>query len=73
MRTPTSRRALRCIATVTCAWVAEGVRRLNVTSVTATEDFVLLYERNRQFVIALVDGHTFKASREQVFDIPALK
>jgi hypothetical protein len=57
----------------TIAWLAEGVRRLNAAYVTPAGECVLLYERNRQFVVAVVEGRTFKLSREQVFDIPALK
>jgi hypothetical protein len=57
----------------TVAWLADGVRRLNAASVTPAGEVVLLYERNRQFVVAVVDGRSFKLSREQVFDIPALK
>jgi hypothetical protein len=57
----------------TVEWLADGVRRLNAASVAPSGDFVMLYERNRQFVIAVVDARTFKISREQVFAIPPLK
>ena len=53
--------------------LAEGVRQVNVASVAPSGEFVILYERSRQFVIAVVDESTFKTSREQVFDIPPLK
>jgi hypothetical protein len=57
----------------TVEWLSEGVRRLNAASVEPSGDWVILYERNRQFVIAVVDGKTLKMRREQAFDIPALK
>ena len=57
----------------TLQWLADGVRELNAASVAPSGDFVILYERNRQFVIAVVDGKMFKLTREQIFDIPILK
>jgi hypothetical protein len=53
--------------------LADGVRQLNVASVAPSGDFVVLYERSRQFVIAVVDGRTFKSKQQQAFDIPTLK
>jgi hypothetical protein len=54
-------------------WLAQDVRRLNAAYVTPAAEFVILYERNRQFVVAVVNSRTFKVSQERVFDIPALK
>ena len=54
-------------------WLAEDVRRLNAAYVTPASEFIVLYERRRQFVVTVVDAQTFKVSRERVFDIPALK
>jgi hypothetical protein len=57
----------------TAEWLATDVRRLNAAYVTPAGEFVMLYERNRQFVVAVADARTFKVTRERVFDIPALK
>jgi hypothetical protein len=52
--------------------VADNVRRLNAASISPSGEFVILFERNRQFVIAVVDQSTFKVKQQQPFDIPAL-
>lgn len=57
----------------TVEWLADGVRRLNAASVAASGEWVVLYERNQKFSIAIVDGKTLKTIREQVFEIPVLK
>jgi hypothetical protein len=57
----------------TVEWLADGVRRLNAASVGASGEWVVLYERNQKFSIAVVDGKTLKTIREQTFDIPTLK
>jgi hypothetical protein len=52
--------------------VAEGVRRLNAASVSSSGEFVVLYERNRQFVVAVVDPHTYRVAQQQAFEIPEI-
>ncbi|MCU0242824.1 MAG: hypothetical protein MUF51_10425 [Vicinamibacteria bacterium] len=53
--------------------MSEGVTRVKVASVSPAGEFVILYEKDRQFVVAVVDGKTYKATRQQAFDIPALE
>lgn len=50
--------------------VANGVREINNVSVSPSGDLVLLYDRNRQFVLTVLDGATLKVKQEKTFEIP---
>ncbi len=57
----------------TVEWLGEGIRWLHAASVSPSGDWVILFERNQQFVTAVVDGQSLKLKQEQAFDIPPLE
>jgi hypothetical protein len=52
--------------------VADGVRALHVAAVSG-EHITVLYERDRQLIVALFDAGSLSKQREQTMAIPALK
>jgi hypothetical protein len=52
--------------------VADGVRAMHVAQLSG-DQITVLYERDRQLVVAMFDAATLVKRREQVMSIPALK
>jgi hypothetical protein len=52
---------------------ADDVTRLHVASIGPTGEFLILYERGRKFVIAVINPTSFAVERDQAFEIPPLK
>ena len=53
--------------------LSEGVRKLHVAAVGQGSEYVVMYERQRKFVAAILDPQTLKRRSEQVFEIPRLR
>jgi hypothetical protein len=53
--------------------LANGVRTLHVAALGQGAGFLVMYERDRKFVVATVDASSLKLRTEQVFEIPSLK
>jgi len=54
-------------------FVADEVNRLHVASIGPAGEVLVLYERDRKFVTAVIDPASFAVEREQAFEIPPLK
>jgi hypothetical protein len=52
--------------------VADGVRALHVAALTG-EQITVLYERDRQLVVALFAAASLAKQQEQTMPVPALK
>ena len=52
--------------------LADGVQTLHVAAVGQASGYLVMYERQRKFVVATVDPVSLKARGEQVFEVPSL-
>ena len=53
--------------------LSERARTLHIARLGDEKSLLVMYERQRKFVVATVDRQTLKPRSEQVFDIPILK
>ncbi len=52
--------------------LSEGVRRLHVANPGDGPELIVMFERQRRFVVATLDARTMKARSERVLEIPSL-
>jgi hypothetical protein len=52
--------------------VAEGVRALNHASLVGDDRILVLYERGRRYVRAIIDAQSFKVISVQDVSVPEL-
>lgn len=53
--------------------LADGVRTLHVAAVGQGSGYLVMYERQRKFVVATIDPVSLKTRGEQVFEVPSLE
>jgi hypothetical protein len=53
--------------------LADGVRTLHVAAIGQGSEYLVMYERQRKFVVATVDPVSLKARGQQVFEVPSLE